>query len=136
MDEDAPAIALDTDRNVYITGHVESNDFPATTSASDTSYNGGWDAFVSKFDSNLQILLASTYLGGVQGERGESLVIDTVSGYVYVAGQSHDDMRSTPSRPSLTNESVRHSQSENSDGTRVRTPPNPNRPPICYRLQC
>jgi hypothetical protein len=42
-------LTLDEYRNVYLTGQIDSSDFPTTTGAFDTSYNGSWDSFVVKF---------------------------------------------------------------------------------------
>ena len=60
-------LTLDTDGNIYVTGYTVASDFPTTTGAYDTSYNGhsmGWnggDVFVSKLNGALTTMLASTY---------------------------------------------------------------------------
>lgn len=58
---DSYAFGIDFDAagNVYVYGEVNSSDFPATTGAYDTTYNGGGDVFVTKFSPNL------TYNDGV-----------------------------------------------------------------------
>ncbi len=56
------AIALDNQSNVVITGYTRSSDFP-TLSAYDSSFNGVYDIFLSKFSSD-GMLLWSTFFGG------------------------------------------------------------------------
>ena len=98
--EFAYALAIDAQQNVYVCGHTASASpnapFPTTPGAYDRSYNGaggadvGDDAYVAKFDANLQHLLASTYLGASGWENGTALGIDDL-GYVFVAGPTGSD---------------------------------------------
>jgi uncharacterized repeat protein (TIGR02543 family) len=62
-----------------------SDDFPVITGSYDTVTGGGKDAMLSKISANLQVLLASTYLGGASDDLGYALALDS-SGNVYVTG--------------------------------------------------
>ena len=80
-----PTMVIDSGGNIYVSCGTESSDFPTTTGSYDSDANGGEDGVISKLDSNLQNLLASTYLGGSGDDVAQPLAIDN-SGNVYVAG--------------------------------------------------
>jgi hypothetical protein len=86
------AIAIDGEGNVFIAGYTESADYPVTERGYDTEYNGGRDVFISKFDSGLTTLLASTFVGGSGDEGYKWPRIDmavSAAGDVIVVGITH-----------------------------------------------
>ncbi len=92
----ASYIMIGSSGNLYVTGWTESADFPTTPEAYDTTYNGNRDAFISKFDSSLETLLSSTYLGGIDWDSANSLTIDG-NGDVFVIGRTRSsDFPVTP----------------------------------------
>jgi hypothetical protein len=83
--EEGKSLAIDSSGNVFITGYTQSNNFPTTTGAYNTSHNNLLDVFVAKFNNDLSTLLASTYLGGSYSDVGNSLAMDS-SGNVFITG--------------------------------------------------
>lgn len=60
-------LAINGAGDVYVTGYTASSNFPTTTGAYDETFNGVYDAFVSKLSpsgNGPNDLLYSTYLGG------------------------------------------------------------------------
>ncbi|WP_197216352.1 SBBP repeat-containing protein [Cytobacillus firmus] len=89
-------IAVDAAGNAYVTGFTESIDFPTTSGAFDTTFNGHSDAFVTKLNSTGSALLYSTYLGGSLGEQALALDIDS-AGNAYITGYTiSEDYPTTP----------------------------------------
>ena len=66
------AVALDPSGNPYITGTTNSSNFPALSNFQ--SFQGGNDAFVSKFNTTGG-LVYSTFLGGSSDDFGQSLTV-------------------------------------------------------------
>jgi hypothetical protein len=73
--------------SAYITGETNSNNFPTTIGAFDTSHNGSDDAFVTKLNATGTGLAYSTYLGGSNTDRGFGIAVDG-SGSAYVTGET------------------------------------------------
>ena len=98
-DDEAGGIAIDPEGNVYLGGNTRSSNFPVTSAAYDTSYNGssasgpyeaGGDVFICKFNADLSQLLASTLYGGSDHEYCRSIALNA-NGEVYVTGASASD---------------------------------------------
>ena len=83
----ATALALDGSGNAYIAGYGTSTDYPTTAGAFDTSYNSGWDVFVTKLDASGAALSYSTYLGGATYEEARGIAVDG-GGSAYVTGHT------------------------------------------------
>lgn len=94
-------MALDSVGNVVVTGQTKSTDFPTTAVAFDPTFDSGpfsTIGFVSKLDSDLTSLLASTFLEGsvTQVTRGHAVAVDAL-GNVFVAGLTANfDYPTTP----------------------------------------
>ncbi|MFX0065643.1 MAG: SBBP repeat-containing protein [Candidatus Hermodarchaeota archaeon] len=79
------SLALDSENDVYIAGETL-GDFPTTSGANDTTYNGGFtDIFVCKLSADGSNLLYSTFIGGSYSDSVHSLALDS-SNNVYLTG--------------------------------------------------
>jgi Ca2+-binding RTX toxin-like protein len=80
----AYGIAVDSAGSAYVTGTTSWVDFPTTPGAFQTTSNGGYHTFVTKFTPDGSALSYSTYLGA--GE-GHGVAVDSAgSAYVYGFG--------------------------------------------------
>ena len=74
---------------VYVAGYTNSETFPTTGNAFQTSQIGGWDAWVAVLDMNqgtaAQTLEYATRLGGEQTDAATAVTADA-QGLIYVAG--------------------------------------------------
>jgi len=95
-DEAAYGVALDSDRNVYLTGYTNSADFPRSNAMQQNCsaiVPGSFslieceerEAFVTKFAAAGNQLLFSTYLGGSAPDVGRGIAVDPDNN-VYVTG--------------------------------------------------
>ncbi len=78
-------IFIDEEGYVYVAGETSSPDFPITKNAYDRTFNGGSiDIFITKFDKDLEEIIASTFVGGKDGDAPLGMYID--DRYVYISG--------------------------------------------------
>ena len=79
-------LALDNAGNIYLTGITNSDNFPAVNPFQ-ASRGGGIDAFVTKYDTDGNILLSS-YLGGSEDENigGAGDIAIDANGNIFVTG--------------------------------------------------
>jgi len=88
-------IAVDRRGKAYVTGVTGSADYPTTRGAFDRTYNGSGDAFVTKLNAAGSALVYSTFLGGSDLDRGDSIAVRF--GRAYVTGQTPSaDYPTTP----------------------------------------
>lgn len=85
-DDVVHAIVVSEAGSAYATGLTCSSDFPTTAGAFDRTYNGNYDVFVTKLETDGSALLASTYLGGANYDSGHNLAVR--QGDIYVVGGS------------------------------------------------
>lgn len=64
LNDQPHSLIVNNNNELYIFGRSNSNDFPVTSAAYDTSHNGLLDIIVSRINADGTQLLASTYIGG------------------------------------------------------------------------
>lgn len=84
--EERPHLAISDDGHVFLVGNTRSGDYPAIYGCIDTTYGGGnADVVVTKLDTALTTVYASTYLGGGGFDAPEDILLDA-AGYPYITG--------------------------------------------------
>jgi hypothetical protein len=78
-------IAVDGSGDAHVAGYTSSTNFPTTPGAFQTTLNGAYNAFVTKFNPTGSGLVYSTYLGGSSYDYGIGIAMDG-SGDAYVTG--------------------------------------------------
>ena len=85
LDDCATEITIDANGDIVVSGTTESAAFPISAGSVDTTFQGESEVFIAKFDPNLQRLIASTFLGGLNDEKPNDLAIDS-NNEIVVAG--------------------------------------------------
>lgn len=85
-EDQALGLAVDSARNVYITGWTSSTNFPVK-GAFQTRLSGTRDAFVTKLNATGNALVYSTYLGGAGVDAGYAIALST-TGSAAVVGDT------------------------------------------------
>jgi len=86
--DEGKAIAVTSTGDAYVTGYTRSSDFPVILGSAFQGSNAGLeDVFITKINALGTALVFSTYLGGVDEDKGAGLALDAV-GNAYVTGET------------------------------------------------
>ena len=78
-------LIVDANGCAYVTGETRSNNYPVTSGAYDTTYNGEGDTFITKLSQDGSSLVYSTFLGGSDRDDGWGISLGS-NGLAYVTG--------------------------------------------------
>lgn len=102
FNESDAALAFSPQGRIYVAAQSVSTNYPVSAGAYMTAQNGMGDAVVTLFDAGLSNVVASTYLGGDEPDRGNDISVDAL-GNVYVTGPtSSTNFPTTPTAFSRT----------------------------------
>lgn len=131
ISEDALAVGVAPNGNVWVGGYTASNDFPLAGAFRSTNpNNGGWpnsDAFITELSDAGNALLFSSYFGGDgNGTEIYDLAFEPTTGDVYCVGDSYSPSISVPGPLPLP---LQAGFTGSLDGVILRLPAaNPSRP--------
>jgi hypothetical protein len=83
--EKANVLAITANNEIVVAGWTLSSDFPVVQGNYDTSFNSDEDGFVTRLNSDLTAIRASTFLGGNEIEQVSDMVIGD-DGTIYLCG--------------------------------------------------
>ncbi|MCK4856958.1 MAG: SBBP repeat-containing protein [candidate division Zixibacteria bacterium] len=92
--EEVRDIAINQAGQAYVTGKTSSSDFPTVNAYQDSS-GGTSDAFVVRLAATGDSLIYSTYLGGLSGDGGWGIDIDSLGSAFVVGGTYSTDFPTT-----------------------------------------
>ncbi len=92
-------LGIDSAGNAYVFGTTDSDSFPTTPGAFQTTLNGLTNCFITQLNPTGSALVYSTYLGGsaeARGDQSAGMAVDSV-GNVFLTGQTQSvDFPTTP----------------------------------------
>jgi PKD repeat protein len=88
MDDRATSVAIDSLKNVYITGYTYSYDYPTSSPAVSNYSSGNFDCFATKLDSYASSIIYSTYIGGSNHDYGTCIKVNSL-GNAFIAGNTY-----------------------------------------------
>lgn len=91
----AVRVAVDGAGSAYVVGTTRSTTFPTTAGAFDTTPNGQFDVFVTKFNPAGSALAYSTLLGGASSDGPGDVVVDGTGAAIVTGGTSSADFPTT-----------------------------------------
>ncbi|MHA2096082.1 MAG: SBBP repeat-containing protein [Candidatus Hodarchaeales archaeon] len=89
-EDEGQALVVDSWRNIYVTGITNSEDFPTSVNAFQSSHTGIGDSFITKLAANGTSLEWSTYLGGSAEDISWDIALDNETN-VYTVGRTFSD---------------------------------------------
>jgi hypothetical protein len=107
----ANGVAVDGLGNAYVAGQTENVGFPTTAGAFDQTFNGGSDAFLTKFNSTGTALIYSTFLGSTGSDKAFAVGLGE-NNNAFVAGETSS--LNFPLRNSLTVRGTQDGSTNNS----------------------
>jgi hypothetical protein len=87
-DDQANAIAVDSQGNSYITGQTVSDSYPQVNASFQHSRHGGNDAFITELSADGSHLVYSTFAGGGSDDIGYGIAVNQ-AGEAYVSGTTN-----------------------------------------------
>ena len=94
--ESATAMAIDSQNNVYVTGWTNSPDLHIVGPVVDSTFNGPFDAFLFKLNSDGSNVFFHTYLGGAGEDRGRDVLVTSQGNIIVIGDTRADDITTTP----------------------------------------
>lgn len=81
------AVAIDNQKNVFLTGQTQSWNFPTVNRYQLSPYGGLSDAFITKFVPEGNSIVYSNFIGGSAYEAGSAVSVDS-NGFACIVGQT------------------------------------------------